>query len=82
MGADTDVDNACIDVILHQWLSIPEYLYKMSISMHIKVNVIETTSYFQDFSHKTKHDFKTINDSVSVIINCYVHYLLKVCSES
>ena len=51
MDADTDVDNACIDVLLHQWLSIPEYLYKMSIS--IKVNVIETTSYCQDFSHKT-----------------------------
>ena len=30
MGADTDVYNACIDVILHQWLSIPEYLYKKS----------------------------------------------------
>ena len=54
MGADTDVDNACIEVILHQWLIIPEYLYKMSISMHIKGNVIETTSCCQDFSHKTR----------------------------
>ena len=41
MGADTGVDNAGIDVILHQWLSIPEYLYKMSLSMHTKVSVIE-----------------------------------------
>ena len=32
------------DIILHQWLSIPEYLYKMSKSMHIKVIVIDTTS--------------------------------------
>ena len=35
------------DIILHQWLSISEYLHKMSISdksMHIKVIVIETTS--------------------------------------
>ena len=24
------------DIILHQWLSIPEYLHKMSKSMHIK----------------------------------------------
>ena len=32
------------DIILHQWLSIPEYLNKMSRSMHIKVIVIETTS--------------------------------------
>ena len=53
MGADTDVYNARIDVILHQWLSVPEYLYKKSISMHIKIKVIETTSSCQDFSHKT-----------------------------
>ena len=33
-----------IDIILHQWLSIPEYLHKMSKSVHIKVIVIETTS--------------------------------------
>ena len=40
MGADIDVYNACFDDILHQWLSLPEYLYKKSISMHIKVKVI------------------------------------------
>ena len=32
------------DIILHQWLNIPEYLDKMSKSMHRKVLVIETTS--------------------------------------
>ena len=32
------------DIILHQWLSTPEYLHKMSKSMHVKVIVIETTS--------------------------------------
>ena len=32
------------DIILHQWLSIPEYLHKMVKSMHIKAIVIETTS--------------------------------------
>ena len=53
MGADIDVYNACIDIILNQWLSIPEYLYKRSKSMHIKVKVIETTSFCQDVSHKT-----------------------------
>ena len=51
MGAETDVYNVCIEVIPHQWLSIPEYLYIMSIHMHIKVKVIETTSSRQDFSH-------------------------------
>ena len=78
MGADTDVYNACIDIILHQCLSIPEYLNK-KVYMHIKVKAIETTSFCQDFSHKTC--FKTINDSVSVIISCYVRYLLKIWSE-
>ena len=32
------------DIILHQWLSIPEYLHKMSKSMHKEVIVIETAS--------------------------------------
>ena len=32
------------DIILHRWLGIPEYLHKMSKSMHMKVTVIETTS--------------------------------------
>ena len=41
-----------IDIILHQWLSIPEYLHKMSRSMHIKVLVIETTSSCLDFAQK------------------------------
>ena len=53
MDADTDVNNACIDIILHQNLSIQEYLYKRSKSMHIKVKVIETTTFYQDVSHKT-----------------------------
>ena len=48
MGADTDVYNACVDIIPHQWLSVPDYLYKRSKSMHIKVKVIETTSSCQD----------------------------------
>ena len=76
MGADTNVYNAYIDVILHQWLCIPEYLYKRSIYMHIKVKFFLTVK----ISH-IKHDAKTINDSVSVIISYYVRYLLKICSE-
>ena len=45
--------------------------------MHIKVKVIEVTSFFK-MSH-IKHDFRTIDDSISVIISCYVHYLMKIC---
>ena len=40
------------DIILHQWLSIPEYLHKMSKSMHIKVIVIETILSCYDFAQK------------------------------
>ena len=41
------------DIILHRWLSIPEYLvHKMSKSMHIKVVVIETTFSCHDFAQK------------------------------
>ena len=79
MGADTDVDNACIDIILHQWHSIPEYLYKRSISMHIKVN--HRNNFFLLRFLTKKHDFKTINDSVSVLISCFIRYLLKISSE-
>ena len=32
------------DIILHQWLNIPEYPHEMSKSVHIKVIDIETTS--------------------------------------
>ena len=34
MGAGADVYNHVTD-ILHQWLSIPEYLHKMFKSMHM-----------------------------------------------
>ena len=40
------------DIILYQCLSIPEYLHKMSSSMHIQVKVIEITSSCKDFAHK------------------------------
>ena len=40
------------DSILHQWLSIPEYLHEMSKSIHMKVILIETTSSCYDFVQK------------------------------
>ena len=40
------------DIILYQWLSIPEYLHKTSKSMNLKVKVIETTSSCKNFAHK------------------------------
>ena len=38
------------DIILHQWVTIPEYLHKITKSMHIKVIVIDTTSSCKDFA--------------------------------
>ena len=62
--------------ILYQWLSIPEYLHKMSKSRHITVIVIENFFLLR---------FRTENgigkDSFSVIMCCYARYLLKICSE-
>ena len=53
MGADADVYNACTGVLLHQGLIITEYLYKRSISIHIKAKVISLFIslfiYFNDF---------------------------------
>ena len=40
MSASADVYKS-VTGILHQWLSIPEYLHKMFISMHMQVIVIE-----------------------------------------
>ena len=51
MRADTDSIMHVTDSILHQWLSIPEYLHKRSKSMHMKLIVIETSS-CQDLSHE------------------------------
>ena len=42
--------------------------------MHINVKVIETT-FFVKISF-IQHDFRKITDSVSIIISCYVRYLL------
>ena len=64
------------DIILRQWLSTPEYLHKMSKSMHIKVIVIVK---FFLLSFRTENWI--VKDSFSVIMCCYARYLLKVCSE-
>ena len=65
------------DIIQHQWLSIPEYLHKMSKSMHIKVIVIETTSI-----ERFRTENRIVKDYFSVIMCCYARFLLKICSES
>ena len=51
MGAGADVYNPVTD-ILHQWLSIQEYLHKMFKLMHIQVIVIEINALCIDFSHQ------------------------------
>ena len=58
------------DIILHQWLSIPEYLHKMSKSMHIKVIVIDTT-----FLLRFRTENRIVKYSFSVIM-CLLRTLL------
>ena len=64
------------DIILHLWLSIPEYLHKISKSMHIQVIVINNF-----FLLRFRLENRTVKDSFSVILCCYLRYLLKICSE-
>ena len=54
VNASIDADSLMhfIDIILYQWLNVPEYLHKRSKYMNMKVIVIETTSSFQRFSHE------------------------------
>ena len=58
MGADTDVYN----VILHQWLSIPQYLYKRSISMHITYDIMIG---LQQLLYMCKAEKTHLNDRVA-----------------
>ena len=70
----------CLDV-LHQWLSIPEYLHKMFKSMHMQVIVIEINAFLQRFL--TSPVFVgTVKEYVSIIMCCYVRYILKYALKS
>ena len=51
MDAGADVYKPVTD-ILHQWLSIPEYLHKMFKSMRMQVIVIEINAFCKGFSHQ------------------------------
>ena len=51
MVAGADVYKPVTD-ILHQWLSIPEYLHKMFKSMRMQVIVIEINAFCKGFSHQ------------------------------
>ena len=64
------------DIILHQWLSIPEYLHKMFKSRHIEVIVL-----LNNFLLRFRTENRIVKDSFSVIMCCYARYLLKICSE-
>ena len=51
MGADADVYKHVTD-LLHQCLSIPEYLHKLFKLLHMQVIVIEINAFCKDFSHE------------------------------
>ena len=78
MGADADVYKPVTD-ILHQWLSIPEYLQKILKSLYMQVIVIEINAFCKDFSHQLSffRDSEGIHFNNEIIIFCYVSYMLK-----
>ena len=63
------------DIILHQWLSIPEYLHKMS-----QIYAYKSHSYRNNLL-RFRTENRIVKDSFSVIMCCYARYLLKICSE-
>ena len=66
------------DIILQQWLSIPEYLHKMS-----KIYAYKSHSYRNNFFlFRFRTENRIVKDSFSVIMYCYARNLLKICSES
>ena len=82
MGAGADVYKPVTD-ILHQWLSIPEYLHKMFKSMHMQVIVIEINVFCKDFSHQRSFwDSEGIRFNNEISKCCYVCYMLKYALKS
>ena len=82
-GAGADVYKPVTD-ILHQWLSIPEYLYKMFKLVHLQVIVIELNAFCKDLSHQLSFvlDSEGIRFNTEMIMCCYVRYMLKYALKS
>ena len=75
MGVGADVYKPVTD-ILHQWLSIQEYLRRMFKSMHMQVIVIETKGFCINFSHQLSFwDSEGIHSNNEIIMCCYVCYM-------
>ena len=75
MGAGAAVYKPFTD-ILHQWLSIPEYLHKMFKSMHMQVIVIDINAFCKDLSHQLSIlDSEGIRFNNEIIMCCYVCYM-------
>ena len=82
MGAGADVYKPVSD-ILHQWLSIPEYLHKMFKSMDMQVIIIEKSTFCKDFSHQLSFwDSEGIRFINEIIMCCYICYMLKYALKS
>ena len=78
---------ACADVyklvtdILHQWLSVQEYLHKMFKSMHMQVIVIEINALISHINCLF-WDSEGICFNNEIIMCCYVRYMLKYALKS
>ena len=82
MGAGADVYKPVTDV-LHQRLSIPEYLHKMFKSMHMQVIVIEINAFCKDFSYQLSFsDSEGIRFNNEISMCCYIRYMLKYTLKS
>ena len=82
MSVCTDVYKLVTD-ILHQWLSIQEYLHKMFKSMHMQVIVIQINAFCIYFTYQLSFwDSEGICFNNEIIMCCYVRYMLKYALKS
>ena len=81
MGASADVYKPITD-ILHQWLSIPEYIHKMFKSMHVQVSHGNKCLLERFLTLTVFGDSEGLRFNNEIIMCCYVRYMLKYALKS
>ena len=64
------------DIILHQWLSIPDIS-----TQNVQIYAYKSHSYRNNLLLRFRTENRIVKDSFSVLMCCYARYLLKICSE-
>ena len=65
----------------HRVLSYKEIFQFQRYIQNVQIYAYKSHSYRHKFLLRFRTENRIVNDSFSVIICCYAHYLLKICSE-